>query len=180
MEIVEILKKPFTDIGKLVVGTVLGVIPIVHFVVLGFGIDNFKKPKEIPNFSVDQFILGVKAFLLGVLYSLVPFTLAVIGLYLDYTALMAFGLVLALSLLPAITRAILEMSKKNSFKDGLNFNKIFSETYTKKFLVPWLISTLLSVVVGSLLELVPEVGWMVSTYVSTVIFWTCLGARIKI
>ncbi|HLC36661.1 MAG TPA: hypothetical protein VJK05_03590 [archaeon] len=42
-EYVEAIKKPFGDIKTLVIGTVIGIIPIVNFLLFGYGLMTMKK-----------------------------------------------------------------------------------------------------------------------------------------
>ena len=180
MEIGEILKKPFTDTGKFVVGVVLSMIPIANFTLLGFGVENFKDPKKLPEFSFDQFVFGIKAVLLGLAYALIPIAIAVLGVYTDYLILVTLSALVALALMPVITYAILLMGKEGAIRNGLRLGPIVEKTYGKEFITAWVISALLSFGVNLVLGLIPILGWLISSYVSAVVFWTSLGSRVKI
>lgn len=72
MEVIDILKRPFEDVGKLIVGSVLGVIPIVNITLAGYGLDIYKDTSKLPDFEFRQFILGLKITLIGFIYGLIP------------------------------------------------------------------------------------------------------------
>lgn len=178
MEIGDVLKKPFRDIKKLVIGSVLGAVPIVNFVLMGYGLEIASKPKEeLPDFNMDQFTLGLKAAVVGLVYMLIPGFAAVAGVYGQVFELTSLAALLALAVAPLTTMAVVEMSKTGEISDGLKFQALAERTYTNEFLGPWLIAALLSFAASLVLSIVPVLGWILSNFVTTVVFWTYLGSR---
>ncbi|MBR9689352.1 MAG: DUF4013 domain-containing protein [Candidatus Altiarchaeota archaeon] len=188
MEVTEILKKPFSDAGKFVTGVVLGGIPILDFFVLGFGLENAKNPKELPNFNPQQFFLGFKAKVVGFVYSLiqvlflVAFVVAFGGVDFWQTALKemasaatlgplimtTFGVpgfsafvLLSLFVIYISTYAILEVARTGEIKSAFHMKKILKESFTREFAKIWAYAFLLQFVVITLLSIVLIPLWWV-------------------
>lgn len=178
METVDVLKKPFEDVGKLVIGSILGVIPIANFIVMGYGLENALKPEELPEFRYgEQFILGLKALVVGLVYMLIPAFAAAAGAYAGVFELATLAALLALAVAPLTTLGMVEMCKTGDISDGLKFQAIADRAYKGGFLGPWVISALLAFAVSLVLSLIPFVGWILVNFVTTVVFWTSLGSR---
>ena len=207
MEIADVVKKPFEDIGKLIIGIILAIVPVINFVVIGFGLELANKPKKLPDFSIEQWILGLKTFLVGLVYGIITFAvylvimgiafmfglaqfdisnLAAIGNLATIGNLAAIGVVgaiagvlLLLVAAPVFTRASLALSKKGSIGDALRIGEILGKTYRMEFLGTWIVAVLLGLGASVVIGLIPFLGWIASNYISTVIFWTYLGANYK-
>jgi len=74
----EALKKPFTDLGKLVLGIILSIIPIVNWIAQGFIIENSgvgknKPSKKMPEWKDlgDYFVKGFLSYVILFIY-LIP------------------------------------------------------------------------------------------------------------
>ncbi len=73
----ESIKKPFTDIGKLVVGIILSIVPIVNWIARGFmlecsGVGKYKPSKNMPdwkNFG-DYFVKGFLSYVIAFAYAI--------------------------------------------------------------------------------------------------------------
>lgn len=67
-------KKPFTDVKKLLIGTLLGVVPVVNLVVSGFSLEtaklSMKGEKEMPEWNEwgNLFVKGLLSVVIGVIY----------------------------------------------------------------------------------------------------------------
>ncbi len=179
MEIGDVLKKPFEDLGKLVVGSVLSLIPIVSFVLMGYGLEIAKKPKKLPGFSFEQWVLGLKAVLVAIVYFLVPIAVLSMGLSPLKFEFIAAGSLLFLLAAPVFTRAVLELGKKGNLSDGFKFGEMLSKAYSGPFISVWVVAALLVFGVSLVLSLIPVVGWFLSGYVPTVVFWAYIGSNYK-
>ena len=73
--------KLLDDVGNLIILIILGLIPIVDFIVVGYGAHivregkNLDKPPKLDNYG-ELFVEGLKIVIVGVIYALVP---AIIG-----------------------------------------------------------------------------------------------------
>ena len=87
-EYVEAIKKPFGDIKTLVIGTVIGIIPIVNFLLFGYGLMTMKKvlsgKKELVEWRfgslVEMIVLLVKGFVVSIVYGIPSAIVLVLGL----------------------------------------------------------------------------------------------------
>jgi hypothetical protein len=71
----EALKKPFTDLTKLVIGIVLSIIPVVNWIARGYalecsGVGKYKPSKNMPDWKdfVDYLIKGFVSYVIGIVY----------------------------------------------------------------------------------------------------------------
>lgn len=71
----EAIKKPFTDLGKLVLGIILGIIPIINWIVQGFIIENSGVGKNRPSKKMpewkdlgDYFVKGFLSYVIIFIY----------------------------------------------------------------------------------------------------------------
>ena len=76
---IEAIKRPFTDMRKLLIGLVLSVIPIANFITIGYWLENAKtattKAMKLPewkNFG-KLFVEGLVIIVLGIIYSIPAF-----------------------------------------------------------------------------------------------------------
>jgi hypothetical protein len=86
IDYVEALKRPFKDTRKFLIGTLLGMVPLVNLVVIGYTLDStgLKKEKgdrvglpEWMNYG-DLFMTGLKAVIIGIILGL-PAAVVIFG-----------------------------------------------------------------------------------------------------
>lgn len=78
IDYVEALKRPFQDTKNLIIGTLLGIIPLINFTVIGYtltstGLSKDHQDKEtLPEWSdyVELFMKGLKSVLIGISFFL--------------------------------------------------------------------------------------------------------------
>ena len=80
------IKKPFTDIAKLIIGIVLSIIPIIHWLAKGFtlecsGVGKTKPSKKMPEFKEwwYLFIRGFASDIILVIYAIPAILVFIIG-----------------------------------------------------------------------------------------------------
>lgn len=84
----ESIKKPFTDLTKLIIGIILSIIPIVNFtIVTGFalessGLGKTKPSKKMPEWKdwTNLFIKGLAALVIKIIYLIPAIVVIVIGI----------------------------------------------------------------------------------------------------
>ena len=195
MEIIEAIKKPFSDWGKLAIGSVLGLIPIANFAVMGYGLQNVKSPKKLPEFSWETFVMGLKCLGVGIVYSLLtflvmlPFIFGAIGPIvnmiitqtLDVAALMsmfgvlAVGLLVGVLSLPANIGARLRLGRTESLSEALKVFEVLKYSYNWKFVKHVLLALLVGIPIAFVGGLIPVVGFAVANYVMMVFMWSYIG-----
>lgn len=70
------------------------------------------------------------------------------------------------------------MYETGSIREAFN-PKVFENAFDKNFLIPTAVSAGLAFLVSLVLSLVPILGMLVAGYISTVVFWTYMGTRLK-
>ncbi len=163
------IKRPFTDIKKLVIGIVLSYIPIVNFISLGYILNSAKSAtkgiNKLPEWKDwgSLFIKGLIALIISVIYMIpagIVFLLTIGGAFYSGrgTAGMASmgvgGIVavvlyfLAMYLLPV---ALIRYITKDSFGAAFNMGTIVKKVLSVEYLVPWVLLSIYSgVLVGIL------------------------------
>jgi hypothetical protein len=83
----EALKKPITDLGKLVLGIILSIIPIIQLVAYGFaiecsGVGKNKPSKKMPEWKeyLDYFVKGLVSIIIAIIYSIPAILVLSIGI----------------------------------------------------------------------------------------------------
>ena len=153
VDFIEALKRPFSDIQKFLIGSLLGMIPLVNFIVTGYtlvcsGFTNIKVEKDsLPEWKNygDLFMKGLVAALIGFLLFL-PNSLVFFG---------AFGTIVSS---PAVSQILGGISPYtwNRFFTGqitdMQMQDWFAQNWTR--LVPLFLSATPYLILGSVLALV--------------------------
>lgn len=95
VDYVEAIKKPFSDLKTLAIGTILSAIPLVNLLASGFALkvaeDTIKGKKALRSFAVDdivEYIIKViMAFVISLVYMIIPTIILGIGIGAGVTAL---------------------------------------------------------------------------------------------
>jgi len=82
----EALKKPFTDLTKLVIGIVLSIFPVINWFSMGFvlessGMGRTKPSKKMPEWKnwADLFFKGFASIIIGIVYTIPAIVVFLIG-----------------------------------------------------------------------------------------------------
>ena len=193
------IKRPFTDIKKLIIGFVLNIIPIVNFLVIGYQLEcaktamkkNFKLP-EWENWG-DLFIIGLLGFIIVVIY-FIPFLIVLAILGISLLPFIAFGgrqpgisefsnfigggiiltivFVIAMYLLPV---ALLSYVERLNFGDAFSFGKVFKKAFTSQYFISWFLLVIYGFIISVILSVIPFVGGALSGYIIGVTAMTVFG-----
>ncbi|MBR9682016.1 MAG: DUF4013 domain-containing protein [Candidatus Altiarchaeota archaeon] len=197
MELSDAIKKPFSDWSKLAVGSLLGLIPIVNFTVIGYGLQNAKTPNKLPEFSMDSFVLGLKSVGVCMVYGLLtllvmlPFTFGALGSLVNPLMTGTFDPVMLMPLIgvaliavfigllsiPMNMAAMLVLGRTESMQAALDIPAILRYAYRWAFIKYTLVALLLGCLIAVVGTLIPFVGWLITGYVGAVFTWTYLGAN---
>ena len=196
------LKRPFSDLNKLLIYIVLSIIPIVNFIGIGYLIDvaqtSMKKQKRMPEFKdyARLFVEGIKSFIIGFIYILPVVILIAVSsvsmlaagshlankgllLYSIFTGMgfvvSIFALILMFVLIYIATGAILRYAEKRSFSEAFNFKEIAKKIFTGKFFGGWLFSLVIAGVISFVLELIPLIGVFFGGAVGGIVYMSILG-----
>jgi hypothetical protein len=92
----EAIRKPFSDLAKLVIGIVLSVIPIIHWIAKGFilessGVGKTKPSKNMPEWKDwgDLFVKGLLSDIIFLIYAIPAILVFILGAGLTIMSLMS-------------------------------------------------------------------------------------------
>ncbi|HEX55492.1 MAG: hypothetical protein DRO94_03775 [Candidatus Altiarchaeales archaeon] len=194
------IKRPFTDVKKLCIGTLLELIPIVNFIVTGYQLrcaksamnKDFKLP-EWENWT-DLFVKGLTAIIIGFIYSMPIILILVLsmgGAMMSFIGLSGreaaaggflslgigtfLGLLILILTIYVIPLAVLAYIEKDSFYEAFDFDKIARKARKKDYFVAWIVMLVYSFVISAVLSIVPIVGLAIASFASGVSMMTALG-----
>jgi len=194
IDYVKALKRPFQDSKKFLIGTLLGMIPLVNLTVIGYTLNSTGLTKEkvdrdnLPEWTdyVNLFMKGLGAVLIGIIM-LLPAALILtelqmedwfaesftqlIPLFAKAVPLLLFGGLLAALAFYLIPFALLAWLKEDSFSAAFSWSNL-KKTMTLDYLVNWLIVGYLGGLLSSLLGWVPFLGMGITMYVTGVFSYT--------
>ncbi|MFH1637094.1 MAG: DUF4013 domain-containing protein [Candidatus Woesearchaeota archaeon] len=186
------LKKPFTDIRKLLIGCALNTVPIVNVLVSGYIVKVAGKTmvgKEgLPGWENwgRLFRNGIFASLIALIYAipLLAIMLAFFGTsyfnYLKNGEVIHFGLlggwsvlviVLGIAVAYIIPGALLNFSKTEIWADGFKTKAIFSMIYRKDYFFAWIFSAIYAIILGMVFGLVPNVAGVIANLAGMSLSW---------
>jgi hypothetical protein len=192
LDIAKGFKFPFSDqnwVVKLIIGTVLGIIPIINFFSLGYAYKVFKKTlnKEEPALPEwddwgGYFVQGLLVAVIGIIYLIIPIVLLAIGMGLFSKAainsamgtsaaglyaiggLLAFvGGVLALAaelMLPMVLAVYAK--NKEDFSSIFKFGEIIGNIFKVigDYILVVVIGIGVAIVLG-IIMMIPIIGWLI-------------------
>jgi len=196
MEIGESIKYPTTDndwIKKVVIGGILGMIPIVNFIVQGYylkilkgSIENKSGMPEWEDWG-NLFIKGLIVFIISIIYMLIPIiviSISVGGAILAAVSggteamiaaigaaagglLIAFILMLISLLLLLMALAI--YAKEESFGSAFRFGEIINRIFSNfgSYILVYLVIIVLGIIVGiitGILNIIPYLGMVIAIF----------------
>lgn len=186
---VEALKRPFSDLTKLLIYIVISIIPIVNLISSGYLLDvaqtSMKRKKQLPDFKdyVRLFVEGVKVLIIEIIYA-IPVIIAllisgVIGFGFKSGTVLGVGMVISIVLTLVIayiaTGAILRYADKRKLKEAFNFEKINKKIFTSKFFSGWLLAIVISVIIGVALSLIPMIGRILGAAIAGIFYMSVMG-----
>lgn len=182
VDYVESIKRPFSDLGKLVLGIILSIIPIVNFIFIGWLLDVAKsamrKDMKLPEFKDlgGLFVNGLLTFIIGFVYMLVVIIIGaiagVVGGAFSVAGLMsggAFGIFGAIASLGAVgivlvileivfglmmIAAVLTYADTKDLGSAFNFGAIAKRAFKGQFILNWILTAVIGGVIGWLIILV--------------------------
>ena len=177
--------RPFQDVGKAIIGIILSMIPIVGLLVTGFAVRAAKNTMngndELPDWSDggSLFVTGLTVMIICVLYVLPVFLILFIGSIIAYTV--GSTDVIEGSVVAGITTLIATMLffgaifispmaamnyvSNGKFTSALDIRDIFRRAFTGVYVVAWFAMMVYLVVIVTVTEFIPVLGWGIAAYV---------------
>ena len=185
------LKRPFQDIKKLLIGSLLAIIPIVNFMYVGYVAkatkNTLNKNNDLPEWEEwgDLFIKGLTIIVIGLIYSIpvglflfaglgtIIFTALASGGAINIGSLIASGgIVLLIGFLFLLVTgffvpmALMNYIHKENIKSAFDFREIFKKVFTGNYIIAWILTTVYSIVISVLLLIIPIVGTVIASYIT--------------
>ncbi len=148
------LKRPFTDIKKLVIGYILFIIPIVNLLVNGYflrcALSAMKNDYNLPEWNdwKGLFIDGVLSLGITIIYfSPLIFLVGIFNLY-GFTSLVWLYVFFFLALVCSyfMPSALMNYIKTSSFNQGFVLD-VFKRTFSKEYFVTWVVALFYSAII---------------------------------
>ncbi len=195
----EALKRPFSDIKKLLIYIALSIIPIVNFISMGYLLDvaetSMKKKKDLPEWKdfARFFVEGLKGLIIGVVYMIPVFIIGFIllGAYRGIFAQMDVGLIvqnfaalgtgfivtMLLTILIAYFSlgAIMRYIKFRKIEEAFKFKEISKKVFTKTYFVAWFIGLIIFALISALFSLIPVIGSIIGSAIGGIFYFSVLG-----
>jgi RNA polymerase subunit RPABC4/transcription elongation factor Spt4 len=188
-------KKLLSDGGRLIILIVLGLIPIVNWIVVGYAARVLREspgteaPPKLERYG-EMFVDGAKVFFASLIYMLIPTILIVAG-GVSFAAsifslqgqaiepgvmfggtglvLVLVGVVLAIIVLIILGVGMAHMIKTGKFGKAFAFAEIFSiigGIGWGRYLAWIVIVIVISLIIGGVAGFIPYVGWLISAIIS--------------
>ena len=171
------IKRPFEDIKTLIIGWIIGIIPIVNLYITGYALNNAKKSlaNDDKLAPIEEDIGGnivklIVAFIVSIIYMIPALILLFLGLGAAFTTMLTGGdissimatvlsggifLILAalFGLLAAffIPMAILKYLADGNFGAAFAFGDIFKKAFTGTYIIAWIVALVWTWIVGAVL-----------------------------
>jgi len=191
-------KKMFSDIGRLIVLIVLDVIPIVNWIVIGYGARVLREspgsdmPPKLEKYG-EMFVDGAKIFFASLIYMLIPVILIGAG-FASFSAggflqgqmvgpgamvlggtglvLVLVGAILAFFFLLVLSIGMALMVRTGKFGNAFAFGEIFGVIRGIGWAnyIGWaIIVFIIALVIGGIAGAIPYLGWLISAIISPVL-----------
>lgn len=173
----EAIKRPFSNIYKFILGSLLNILPIINFFSLGYVYESAKSAlkgkKDLPEWGswLSLFIKGFFIFLIGVIWmipfsilSAIAFAKAMISFELVGGELTSFAkasplailsliiLIITIYLLPL---AIMGYAYTGKFSSAFYLGNIIINALSVKYLVAWLVSIIIFIIYLTIGNIIP-------------------------
>lgn len=183
-------QKLFSDLGRLLILIILSIIPILNFIVVGYGARVAKEtpggeaPPPLSEYA-SLFIDGLKIAIVGIIYMIIPFILigpsllafialpmmgTMPSLFVGGLAIVAFlaGLILAILVSIILFMAIINMIKQNDFGKAFAISEILGiiRNVGWGMYVLWIIALVIVLAIVGAIGSIPVIGWLISLIIS--------------
>jgi len=178
-------KRMAADVGRLIILIVLSIIPIVNFIVAGYGAKVVREPPESvepPSLKgyVDMWIQGLKIVVATIIWMIVPIVLISLGFGLSaafysypatfgaWVVLGAVGVAVAFLIAIIMSMALVHMVKHDRFGKAFAIGEILEiirRIGWGKYIL-WVVVTFVIGLVLSAIGNIPYVGWLISLIIA--------------
>lgn len=200
MDLVNVIKRPFSDIKKFLIGVILSVLPIVNFLPVGYSLEcaklSMQKDKSLPEWTNwgRLFLRGLSVLLIGIIWMIPAIILGIIAFVMfgqdilslstGYAATSGLWIILSAVLFVAMITiyvmpsAVLGYVAYDNIKESFNFSEVLRKAFTKRYFKAWIIATIITFVlsiIGGAIPLLNVVLSPAASFAGTIITMTLLG-----
>ena len=199
------IKRPVQDIKKLLIGSVISIIPVITFLASGYAVKTAKNTmngnNDLPEWENwgNLFIVGLVVMVIGFIYSIPGTILILVGAgsilmgliggnagLVDMSSVLAGGgvitlvgglfLLVAMFLLPM---AIMRYVDKNDISAAFGFGDVLRKAFTGRYIVALIIVCIYTFLVVGLLSFIPVVGTVIGLFAATITSMTVFAEVYK-
>ncbi|MEM2924592.1 MAG: DUF4013 domain-containing protein [Methanocellales archaeon] len=189
---IEYTKQLLENAGNLLILIVLSIIPIINFIVLGYGWEVIRTSpgeKKLPVLGdyVKLWIQGLKIGIAGIIYMIIPLAIIFAGMGFMFipprpavgagALFVIIGILLLFLVVIIMAMGIVHMVKNNSLGKAFAFGeiwKLINNIGFGKYLI-WLVVIFISALIIGAIGSLPFIGWVISGIISP--FWIVFADR---
>lgn len=154
VEFARALQRPFADWKKLVIGTIVSMVPIVNIALTGYALECAARASSrdwsLPSWRTfgQHWIRGLLVAVAYLVWALIPLVVGLLGLV--FLPIMFVGMILFALFAYAASAAIIAYGVEDNFKAAFDYKNAFRVAFTGKWLVAILLTALISTVLGGI------------------------------
>jgi len=184
------IKRPFQDIKKLLIGSIIAIIPIANFIYSGYLLkaaeNTMKKDNNLPEWEDwgNLFMAGIMAAIISFIYFIPAGIITIVAGTKIISALLAinkaamssldssigswmivFFLVMGITFL-VLPMALLRFVDKGKFSAAFAFGDILKKVFRGKYIIAWIIVGVYSIILMAILSIIPVAGTMIAAFIT--------------
>jgi hypothetical protein len=173
----EAIKRPFSDMYKFILGSLLNILPIINFFALGYIYEAaqlaLKRKKDLPEWKGfgNLFVKGFFVFIINLIW-VIPFTIlfmlafssVMIGrevtageltYYAQFSILSLISIIVFILTVYLIPLAIMGYMSTGKIGNAFHLGTIIKKAFTLRYFIAWLVSTIVLLVYILIVSFVP-------------------------
>lgn len=185
------IKRPFQDVKKLLIGSILNIIPIVNLITSGYIINSAKntmnKKNDLPEWENwgDLFITGLVAAVISFIYFIPAGAVLLVGVGSLISGVIAgeitaanmssiiasggimiiVGILLSIATMLIVPMAIMRYVDKGEFSAAFAIGDVLKKVLSRKYVVAWIVMIVYAVILGSVSFVIPVAGAAIAAYI---------------
>ncbi|MCK5698848.1 MAG: DUF4013 domain-containing protein [Candidatus Aenigmarchaeota archaeon] len=185
------IKRPFQDVKKLLIGSILNIIPIVNLITSGYIINSAKntmnKKNDLPEWENwgDLFITGLVAAVISFIYFIPAGAVLLVGVGSLISGVIAgeitaanmssiiasggimiiVGILLSIATMLIVPMAIMRYVDKGEFSAAFAIGDVLKKVLSGKYVVAWIVMIVYAVILGSVSFVIPVAGAAIAAYI---------------
>lgn len=185
------IKRPFQDVKKLLIGSILNIIPIVNLITSGYIINSAKntmnKKNDLPEWENwgDLFTTGLVAAVISFIYFIPAGAVLLVGVGSLISGVIAggittanmssiiasggimviVGILLSIATMLIVPMAIMRYVDKGEFSAAFAIGDVLKKVLSGKYVVAWIVMIVYAMILGSVSFVIPVAGAAIAGYI---------------